>query len=110
MDHGFLWKFYLYLQGFHFYKGLSLKTAYEYLKKDSDSLSPKSDEFNAGVVNSARWLDEYFSHHVIFSLNYDFFKECKHFKPQLSLFYKLPVGGKGIIAPDTFGGQIAVSF
>ena len=89
---------------------MSAKAAYEYIKKDSDSLSPKSDDFNSGVANAARWLDEFNSHHVIFSLNYDFFKEFKSFKPQLSLFYKVPVGGKGVIAPNTWGGQLAVSF
>lgn len=112
-DHGLTWKFYLYLQGYRFWRGLSLKAAYEYTKHDSDNLTPKSDNFSSPVINTAHSLGEWFLHEFIFSLNYDFFaKECKKcvVKPQLSLFYKIPVSGKKIIMPQTIGGQFAISF
>jgi hypothetical protein len=109
-DHGLMWKFYLYLQGYRFWKGLSLKAAYEYVKHDSDSLSPKSNEFNSSYVNMAHSLNEWYMHHFIFSLNYDCLTTWKKVKPQFSLFYKLPVTGKGIVNPHTFGGQFALSF
>jgi len=110
MDHGFFWKFYLYLQGYHFWRGLSLKAAYEYIKHDSDRLTPKTDDFSAMYANGARSLGEWYNHEFIFSLNYDFFEECKMVKPQFSFFYKLPVAGKKIINPQTFGGQLAINF
>lgn len=112
IDHGFLWKFYLYLQGFHFWRGLSLKAAYEYVKHDDDRITPKSDDFNASVANAAFSLKEWNMHHMIFQLNYDTFQECKGmwFMPQFSVFYKLPIYGKGIINPATVGGQIAINF
>lgn len=111
-DHGLLWKFYLYLQGYHFWRGLSVKAAYEYVKRDDDRLTPKSDDFNASVANSVRSLDEWNMHHIIFQVNYDCFQDCKCFsiKPQLSFFYKLPIYGKGIINPETIGGQVAINF
>jgi hypothetical protein len=109
-EHGLTWKFYLYLQAFHFWRGLSLKAAYEYLKHDNDRLSPKTDDFNANIANSARSLEEWNTHNAIFSLNYDFFEEFKRVKPQLSLFYKLPLTGKKVIMPYTFGGQLAFNF
>lgn len=110
MDYGFLWKFYVYLQAFHFWKGLSLKFAYEYAKHDSDSLTPKDNQFNSMIANTARSLDEWYSHNLIFSMNYDFFKEIKCCKPQIHFFFKLPVGGKRIIYPWTLGGQLAFNF
>jgi hypothetical protein len=112
-DHGLTWKFYLYLQAYRFWRGLSLKAAYEYTKHDSDHLTPKSDNFSSSIINSAHSLGEWFRHEFIFTLNYDFFaKECRKcvIKPQLSLFYKLPVSGKKIIMPQTFGGQLAINF
>jgi hypothetical protein len=100
------------MQGYHFWRGLSLKGAYEYVKHDSDHLSPKHNDFNSTYVNTAHSLNEWFSHSLIFSLNYDFFKECKHVfvKPQMSFFVKVPVGGKKIIDPLTVGGQRGFSF
>jgi len=111
-DYGLTWKFNAYLQAFRFLDGLSLKFDYEYLKHDDDKLTPKSDDFSAAIVNTATSLKEYNSHNLIFQLNYDFFEACltRSYKPQLSLYYKLPVGGKNIISSQTVGGQIAVSF
>ena len=111
-DHGLTWRFLLYAQGYHLWSGLSLKTAYEYVKHENDRLTPKSDSVSAGAVNSSAKLGEWNMHHFIFQLNYDFFEETKNFavKPQLSLFYKLPIDGKLVLAPQTFGGQLAFNF
>lgn len=111
-EFGLLWKFYLYMQAYHFCRGLSFKTAYEYVKHDDDSITPKSDDFNASVANSARSLEEWNSHSIIFQLNYDTFYECKNFwlQPQISFFYKLPVYGKSVLNPPTIGGQVAINF
>jgi len=108
-EHGLTWKFYLYAQAFQFWRGLSLKAAYEYIKHDNDRLSPKTDDFNANIANTARSLEEWYTHNLIFSLNYDFFK-CKRIKPQLSLFYKLPLTGKRVVMPQTLGGQLTLNF
>jgi len=112
LDHGLTWKFNLFLEGLHIVRGFSAKVAYEYVKHDDDRLTAKSDCFNHSVINSAASLEEWNMHHFIFKLNYDFFAECKNKRvvPQLGLFYKLPVTGKGIINPATFGGQLAFNF
>lgn len=111
-DYGLTWRFNLYLQGKHFWRGMSLKGAYEYTKHDSDTLTPRGNTFSSAIVNTANSLKEWNLHSAVFMLNYDFFKECKKcfVIPQLSLFYKLPCGGKKIINPHTFGGQLAVNF
>lgn len=109
-DYGLSWKFYLYLQSFHFWKGLSLKTAYEYIKHDSDRLTLKSDANSTLIANTAVSLGEWNSHNIIFSMNYDGFGCNWPVQPQLSIFYKLPVGGKAVINCQTVGGQCAINF
>jgi hypothetical protein len=111
-DHGLTWKFNLYMQGYHFWRGLSLKFGYHYIKHDDDRLTAKSDDFSYSVINSAKDLIEWNAHDLIFQLNYDFFQETKNFavKPQLSLFYKLPIDGKAVINANTFGGQFGLNF
>ena len=110
-DHGLTWQFNLFLQALHVAGGLSAKVAYDYIKHDDDRLTAKSDAFNNAVINSAKILEEWNMHHFIFSVSYDFFKECKNWgQPQINFFYKLPVTGKGIVNPQTFGGQLAFNF
>ncbi|MFA6527438.1 MAG: hypothetical protein WCT20_03375 [Candidatus Babeliales bacterium] len=111
-DHGLTWKFNLYAQEYRCWRGLSVKTAYEYIKHDDDRLIAKSDDFSYQIINTAQSLKEWNTHAVLFSLNYDFIHECKkaNIIPQMSIFYKLPVAGKGVINPGTFGGQCALNF
>lgn len=111
LDHGLTWKFGLYLQGVHIYEGLSLKAAYQYIKHDDDKFSEKDSAFSHSIVNTANSLKEWNVHNLILQANYDLF-DIKDFaaKPQLSLFYKIPLAGKGVITAYTFGGQLAVNF
>lgn len=109
---GSTWKFNLFLQAQRFLKGLSAMVAYQFLKHDDDKLTAQSNNFNYHVINSAESLKEWGTQNFVFQLNYDFFNECKNswFKPQISLFYKLPVSGKRVINAHTFGGQLALGF
>lgn len=111
-EHGLTWKFNLFLQWYHFWRGFSLKAAYHYVKHDDDRLSSTINEFSYSIINSANSLREWNMHHIIFQLNYDFFKETRDWvlKPQFSFFYKLPIAGKGVIQPHTFGGQLSFNF
>ena len=109
---GFTWKFNLFVQIQRFLKGLSGMIAYQFARHDGDKLTAESNDFNYHIINSAQSLQEWSMQNFIFQLNYDFFEECNNswFKPQLSFFYKMPVTGKRVINPSTFGGQIALSF
>ena len=111
LDAGLTWKFNLFLQAYRVWKSLSFKIAYEYIKHDSDKLSEKTDTFNYDIINSANSLKEWNTHNLIFQLNLDFFKWGKIFaKPQMSLFYKLPLTGKNVINSQNIGGQIGFNF
>jgi len=111
-DHGLHWKFNIYLQAYQFWKGLSAKVTYQYFKHDDDRLTPSSDVFSSLIVNTAHSLKEDNMHHFIFQMSYDFFEERAHcwIKPQVNLFYKVPLTGRGTIEPHTFGGQIGFNF
>lgn len=111
-EHGLTWKFNLYAQWYHFWRGLSVKAGYHYVKHDDDRLVPSANDFSYTVVNSANSLLEWNMHHLVFQVNYDLFKETRDWvlKPQFSIFYKLPIAGKGVIQPHAFGGQIAFNF
>lgn len=107
-EYGLTWQFHLYVQAYHFAKGLSASCAYDYVKHDGDRLIPKTNAFDTCIVNTAHSLKEWNVHNLIFKLNYDI--TYKSYTPQLELFYKLPVSGKNVIDPETFGIQVAINF
>lgn len=111
LDPGLTWKFNIFLQAYHFYKGLSLKLAYEYIKHDQDTLYEKCDIYDRIIINSANSLKEWNTHNLIFQINLDSFMWEKAItRPQISLFYKLAITGRNVINMDTFGGQIGFNF
>jgi len=110
-DHGLNWQFYLYLQSYHFVGGLSAKAAYQYQRHDADKLTPRNNDFSYDVINASKRLDQWHAHNLIFSLDYDF-KDDKNAAvvPQIGISYKLPVGGKQVIALETVGCHVGFNF
>lgn len=110
-DSGLNWQFYLYLKSHHLVGGLSLKAAYQYLRHDSDKLSPRDNKFSYDIVNSSNTLQEWHAHNVILSADYDH-KSSKDrlVTPQMGVFYKLPVGGKAVIAMQSVGVHMGARF
>lgn len=111
-ESGLIWQFHLYVQAYHFWRGLSAKVAYQFVKHDDDRLSPRCNNFDFALVNNMCRLRESTIHNLIFWLNYDCFEECKKWwlKPQMSVFYKLPIAGKNVLDNWTVGGQLALNF
>lgn len=110
-DYGLDWQFYLYLQSRHFVGGLSAKAAYQYLRHDADKLTPRDNGFSYDVINTSKRLSESYAHNVIFSLDYDHLgTDAALVVPQLGLFYKLPVGGKAVLAMQSVGVHMGVNF
>lgn len=109
---GASWRFNLYGQTKHFLDHFGARVSYHFLKHDEDRLSPKSNDFDYNIINSAQSLKEWSSHTFSFELSYDLFnrKSSQSIKPQINLFYKLPIGGKRAILAHTFGGQISFNF
>ncbi len=108
-EYGLTWQFHLYLQAYRFTHGLSASFGYDYVKHDTDVLTPKTNAFDFSIVNTANSLQEWNAHNLIFKLNYDRF-DCNVAKSQFELFYKLPIAGKNVINCSTVGCQLAVNF
>ncbi len=108
-SHGLTWKFNLSLQSGE-WAGFQLYGAYQFLKHEDDSLSPKKDWYNQKILNSSKFLSEWTSHNFIFKLCYSGRFRKSFLTPQFAIFYKIPVNGKKVIQGDTFGLQVAVNF
>ena len=105
------WRFNLFLKAKEILPGLSAIAAYQFLKHDEDRLSPKSNNFNYNIINSAEGLQEWHTHNAIFTLSYNPLQnKNSKVKPQISLFYKIPITGKRAALSNTFGGQIGIIF
>lgn len=109
-EYGLTWQFHLYLQAYRFAGGLSASVGYDYTKHDHDTLTPKTNNFDYSVVNSAESLQEWQSHNMLFKINYDWENAFAHVSPQIELFYKLPIAGKNIIYTSTGGFQVGMNF
>ena len=109
---GATWRFNLFLQAKKIFAGLSGMISYQFLKHDTDRLSPKSYDFSYSIVNSAENLNEWNIHNLIIQANFDPFglDSKSPIKPQLSFFYKIPITGKRVIMIPSIGGQLSFNF
>ncbi len=112
-DYGLTQRFNLFVQGYHLLgSGLSLLVGYQFLKHGDDHLALNECAFSSSIANSATSLEEWIVHSVEFNLHYDFAQHCPDSwaAPQVSLFSRLPFGGKRAVAFTTVGVMIAVDF
>lgn len=110
---GATWQFTLFGQSKRIFgTGLSAMASYYFVRHDEDKLSPESYNFDYSIVNSAQSLKEWVSHTFLFQIGYNLYRfESKtKLKPQISLFYKLPIAGRRTINSETFGGQLSFTF
>ena len=105
------WRFHLFLQAKKLLPGLSAMAAYQFYKRDEDQLSPKSNDFNYNIINSAEGLKQTARHNAVFTLSYNPLQDKNSsIIPQVSVFYKLPILGQRSVLSQTFGGQIGLTF
>jgi hypothetical protein len=109
--YGATWNIQPYAQLFHIKDYFSARIAYQYIAHNKDSLSVKYDSgFDNTIINTAHSLQPWRVHNMIFTINYDVALIKNIYNIQCSVFYKLPLKGKGIIDAQTVGGQLAVNF
>lgn len=109
--YGITWNLEPYVQLFHLYKGWSLRAAYQYITHDKDELTVNGDSgFDNGIINTARSLQPWRVHNMIFNVNYDLPLAKGIYNFQCGAFYKMPFKGRGIIDAHTVGGQFAVNW
>jgi len=112
-DFGFTQRFNLYLEAWRICRGLSGRITYQFWKKGNDTLTLCTNIFPNAIPNSAQSIQEWTIHQFIFQIDYDFqcdIAEKEWFKPQLSLFYKLPFNGQRAIVNNTVGATFTLNF
>lgn len=110
--YGDTWRFNLYVQSEHFYRGLSAALIYQFVRNEDDRLILKTHNFNEEIANTAQSLQDWTYQFVALQINYDCGKEVRRFplRPQISLYYKIPVAGHRFIDMNTVGGQLTFNF
>lgn len=112
-EYGFTQRFNLFLESYRFYHGFSARATYQFWKQSKDTLTVCTNQYSNQIANSAQSLQEWTMHQVIFQLSYD--GQCdisreSLFKPQYSIFYKLPFNGERSLMGNTVGFTITLNF
>jgi hypothetical protein len=113
-EYGFTQRFDIHLDFYGIMNsGLWIGAAYQYWRHDDDRYAVDSNLYSESIANTAQQLEGWTMNHLIFKLGYDFQTmvcDDNFFKPQLSLFYKMPIVGTRCILENTIGGTFSVSF
>ena len=112
-DQGIVWQVHTYLQWYHLFKGLSLSAAYHLIKHDYSVNLPEDSRITYLQLNeNTHSLHAQYVHNLIVKGTYDFCikQDTAKVIPQVSVFYKHPLGGKNAIAAASFGGQLGIRF
>jgi hypothetical protein len=111
-DFGFTHHFNLYLEFFRFAGGLSAGLTYQFWKHEDDKLAVLGNKYSNDVANSAKSLEEWTMHNLIYKVSYDFDhgQGGMASSPYLAFFYKQPINGKNAIMASTAGFVASLSF
>lgn len=109
---GFQQHYTMWLEAHQFYKGLSLRVAYQYTKHNEDKLFIGSDHWDPVIANSAESLQEWTMHNLVITSKYEFWQgRCNpRYWPTLMVFYKHGFNGKRAVLANTVGVQLSVNF
>ncbi len=112
-DFGLIQRFNLYFELYKVWKGFSLKTGYQFLKRGDDTLSLLSQDYSTEIANTALSLEEITMHHFIMDASYDFGEHIgdnARVSPYLGLFVRIPFNGKRVALNRTIGAVFALNF
>ncbi len=112
-DYGFTQRFNLFLEAYRVWRGLSGRATYQFWKHSEDTLTLCTNEFSNAIANTAQSLQQWTMHQAIFELSYDFqcdVPEWSLFKPQFSVFYKVPFNGERSLLLNTIGATFSLNF
>jgi hypothetical protein len=106
---GITQEYFLYLQAIKFFKGMSLKLAYNYILHQDDEVFLRSTTFSNTAANTAEYLQEWTIHSFILMMDYEW-KKTNESGPKISLFWKQPFNGRRSLQAVTVGAQFSYSF
>ena len=94
-------------------KGLSVRFAYEHFKHGDDKILVISNDYSTSAANTAAILNEWTTHDLLIQLKYDSANpksENNRFRPQFSVFGKMPFNGKSSYQVSLIGASATFSF
>lgn len=93
-------------------KKLSVRVAYEHIKHGDDKILVISNDYSTLAANTAAVLNEWTTHDILFQVKYDCAnpKGENRYKPQFSLFGKMPFNGKYSYQVSLIGLSATFSF
>ena len=94
-------------------KGLSVRFAYEHFKHGDDKIFVMSNDYSTLAANTAAILNEWTTHDLLIQLKYDSAHqkgENNRFRPQFSIFGKMPFNGKCSYQVSLIGASATFSF
>ena len=111
-DSGLVQRFNLYVEMYRFFKGLSFKVGYQYLKQGDAEYSLKTQEFSNNIANSSPRLDDFTMHFMITKFTYDFGAHWpdRRTRPEIGLYTRQPFNGKNVALIPTIGAIFSVDF
>lgn len=108
-DPGLMQKFNLFIEPK--FKKVSVRAAYQHVKRSSDHYYVTSNDYSSKIANTAEMLKEWTTHNVMIQFKIDTADEnSNRFRPQFSLFYKHPFNGRRSVQTKQFGLSIMFIF
>lgn len=104
LNPGFAQTYNLYLEFHRLIRGLSLSASYQFIKQSRSHIALFDNQFSEVVADSAKSLNAWKVFQLLFAASYDCAYEMgqdSSVTPELKLIYKVPVGGKRVLAFDT---------
>jgi hypothetical protein len=111
-EFGLSQQFNIFLETCNFFRGLTFKLNYQYLKRNEDRLFVCNDSIDPFVVNAAESLQDWTAHSLIFGVGYDFRRDftTSCLAPSVLGWFKWGFNGKRAILANTLGVTFTVSF
>ncbi|MBT3455642.1 hypothetical protein HN446_01125 [bacterium] len=112
-SYGFSQHFTVHLGVEKFAGGLSASIQYDHYRHDDDHVSVMDNVYSDSIANTAKSLEEWSLNTLQCNLEYDFGvhrAEEATLKPKISVFYRLPIKARQVVAGHFVGGQISFEF
>lgn len=114
LEPGFMQTYNLYVEARKLFKGLSFRVAYQHIEQNESKIALLTNEFSTQIANTAESLQSWSINQLILNLSYDWTIDgcqCERkVNPYLSVYYKLPFGGKNSVQLHFVGAALSFNF
>lgn len=120
-EHGLTWQFEAFAQAYRFWLGCSARVAYRFAHHAADTLTTSDANFSEAIINTAKNLQGWTLHTMLFDLSYEFLQPASccapgpqarggTVVPYIGIFANIALDGKAIIDQHAVGARCGVGF